>query len=97
MTSQGGADGEGGVAKEPEEDKSEHVFIAVGRVFSGTIRKGDSLKALRNVFITRASAADFIFFIFGSLIGVDWKIIAWGSARKISFFYFRLSDWWKTI
>jgi len=46
MTSQGGADGEGGVAKEPEEDKSEHVFIAVGRVFSGTIRKGDSLKAL---------------------------------------------------
>merc|ERR1711917_14014 len=68
MTSQGGADGEGGVAKEPEEDKSEHVFIAVGRVFSGTIRKGDSLKALRNVFITRASAADFIFFIFGSLI-----------------------------
>ena len=53
MTSQGGADGEGGVAKEPEEDKSEHVFIAVGRVFSGTIRKGDSLKALRMVFIAR--------------------------------------------
>merc|ERR1712131_79547 len=50
MTSQGGADGEdnGGGTKETfeEEDKSEHVFIAVGRVFSGTIRKGDSLKAL---------------------------------------------------
>ena len=54
MTSQGGADGEdnGGGTKETfeEEDKSEHVFIAVGRVFSGTIRKGDSLKALRKVF-----------------------------------------------
>ena len=60
MTSQGGADGEdnGGGAKETfeEEDKSEHVFIAVGRVFSGTIRKGDSLKALRKVFKVRGSA-----------------------------------------
>ena len=61
MTSQGGADGEGGVAKEAEEDKSEHVFIAVGRVFSGTIRKGDSLKALRMVFMTRVSAQKFQF------------------------------------
>ena len=62
MTSQGGADGEGGVAKETEEDKSEHVFIAVGRVFSGTIRKGDSLKALRMVFMTRVSAHKISFF-----------------------------------
>ena len=61
MTSQGGADGEGGIAKETEEDKSEHVFIAVGRVFSGTIQKGDSLKALRMVFMTRVSTQKFQF------------------------------------
>lgn len=94
MTSQGGADGEGGVAKEPEEDKSEHVFIAVGRVFSGTIRKGDSLKALRKVFITRVSPADFIFF--GSLIG-RLENHSLGVRAENFIFYFRLSDWWKTI